>query len=525
MKNINYLFITLIGVTLTLGCSKDATILTPSTNVSDQDLNARKSADLDRETVLGKKLQNPYTVEVMKRAYKSIEKENQVQKIDIKSNFLYIRFLPKDSVEYRRINSDDSFELFSYPLDYEISVKGNKYKDPSTKGNKYTWYYCVVDPKQPLPEKIKKEILAELYIPQNKNNNPDKAKSNSAELETLLTNLEKEALRITGNEYSNPNGRMGSYNPSGRITMSDDVLGVVGVEGAKVRANRWFTTYEAITDANGYFWMNSTFVNPCNYSIIWERADFDILEGGTFANFQAEYNGPKQSGGWYLNIDGGRSLMYAAIHRAAHYYYYQQNVLRTPRNGSFFSRLSISAYDWEQGNSNGDALTSGFLKSWLDFPDIRIFKPSRGPYAIYSTTIHELAHASHWAMNRENFRNTDDVIIESWARVVQWTFTNEEYNSVRPNWNNGIQGIDPTFQDGIANVYTPIFIDLIDDFNQSINISSSLPNDDVSGYTIRQMEDVLVGSRNMPSLRDNVINWYDNPTEGAIPLLFNGYGN
>ena len=128
MKNINYLFITLIGVTLTLGCSKDATILTPSTNVSDQDLNARKSADLDRETVLGKKLQNPYTVEVMKRAYKSIEKENQVQKIDIKSNFLYIRFLPKDSVEYRRINSDDSFELFSYPLDYEISVKGNKYK-------------------------------------------------------------------------------------------------------------------------------------------------------------------------------------------------------------------------------------------------------------------------------------------------------------------------------------------------------------------------------------------------------------
>lgn len=533
MKTINHLLIiSLVGI-LAFGCSKDAVTPTPVVGTSSQvDAGARKSADLDREMVLGKKLQNPYTVQNMKQAYKNIADKKEVLNLDIKANFMYVRFLPNDSIEYRRIHHDETFMLFDHPLDYEINVKGNKYKDPSTKDNKYTWYYCVVKVGQAIPEGIKQEVLADLYIPQNRSNNADQAKNNSPELETLLTELEKEALRITGNASNTSGGRVAAYNPSGRITMSDDRLGIVGVEGAKVRANRWFTTHEAITDGNGYFWMNETFDNPCNYSIIWERADFDILEGGSVENFQAYYEGPKQSGSWNLNIDGGRSLMYATIHRAAHYYYYQQNELRTPRKGEFSSRLSIAAYDWEQAPNNGEAMTSGFVKSWLSFPDIRIFRPSRGPYAIYSTTIHELAHAAHWAMNKQQFRNSEDAIIESWARCVQWRFTSIEYGR---NWDSGVQYSDPRIQNGYNDVYTPIFIDMIDAVNQqggffrsdiyngSVLQAPSHMVDNVSGYTPRQFEDILPTTTRMWSLRHYVRNTYDNPTENSLDELFASY--
>ncbi|MCY7355880.1 MAG: hypothetical protein LH609_00095, partial [Rudanella sp.] len=344
--------------------------------------------------------------------------------------------------------------------------------------------------------------------------------------------LEKEALRITGNSTDVKTGRIARYTPSGRITMTDNRLGIIGVEGVRVRANRWFTTHEAITDVNGFFMMDDTFDNPCNYSIKWERADFDILEGGSLASFQAYYNGPKQSGSWNLNIDGGQSLMYAAIHRAAIRYFYKNNDLRTPRNGSFWSRVSIAAYDWESPPSNGSFDADGFQTVWLDYPDIRIYRPSRGPYALYSTAIHELAHASHWAMDRWNNRNSDKIINESWARCVQWHFTSLEYGN---NWDSGIQYSNPTVQDNFDNVYTPIFIDLIDNVNQAgntyfseiFNQNRTAPAfmvDNVNGYSIRQLEDILVGSRTMLQLRDNLRDAYVNPTEGDLNQLFASYG-
>lgn len=155
-------------------------------------------------------------------------------------------------------------------------MSGNRFKDSKTDKNPYTWYYCSVKAETLLPKGIKTEILATLYLPLLPE---DKNRLSAAEIEFRQA-LEKEALRITGNSTDVKTGRVARYTPSGRITMTDNVLGIIGVEGVKVRANRWFTTHEAITDVNGFFMMDDTFDNPCNYSIKWERADFDILEGG-----------------------------------------------------------------------------------------------------------------------------------------------------------------------------------------------------------------------------------------------------
>jgi hypothetical protein len=414
------------------------------------------------------------------------------------------------------IHRNKDLELFDHPLDQEIQINGNKYKDPTTKDMPYTWYYCAVKINFKIPKEIKSEVLVQLFLPLP---NDKSINSFSEEATSFRKELEKEALVITGNASGTKNGRITGYNPSGQIKMLDNIRGKMGMDGVTVRANRWFTTYTTLTDTSGKFVMNDTFDNPCNYSIKWERNDFDILEGGSLANFQAYYNGPKQSNPWNDVITGGMSLMYATIHRAAIRYYYINNELRTPRNGSYFDKLSIAAYDWED-RGIADHERSAFLKSWLDRPDIRIFKPSRGPYEIYSSTIHELAHASHWAMDRPNFRNSDDVILESWSRCVQWYFTNKEYSPTRPNWADGIQTVVPS-----STNYTPIFIDIIDDVNQRTKYgNSSLPNDNVKGYTIRQLEDILVGSTTLLKLRNNLTNTYNNPTKGNINELFKGYG-
>jgi hypothetical protein len=428
------------------------------------------------------------------------------------------------------IHRNKDLELFDHPLDQEIQINGNKYKDPTTKDMPYTWYYCAVKINFKIPKEIKSEVLAQLFLPLP---NDKSINSFSEEATSFRKELEKEALVITGNASGTKNGRITAYTPSGKIEMMDNVLGKIGMDGVTVRANRWFTTYTTLTQKNGTFVMNDTFDNPCNYSIKWERDDFDILEGGSLANFQAYYNGPKQSNPWNDVITGGMSLMYATIHRAAIRYYYINNELRTPRNGSYFDKLSIAAYDWEDVGKNGDHETSAFVKSWLGSPDIRIFKPSRGPYAIYSTTIHELAHAAHWAMDRSNFRNSDDVILESWGRCVQWRFTNLEYPTRA--WSDDGYGVASQRINPLASLtstngsyqrkYTPIFIDLIDNYNQRVQLGdNSLPDDNVSGYTIRQLEDILVGSRTLTELRNKVFNTYpNNTTRNQLNTLFSGY--
>lgn len=50
---------------------------------------------------------------------------------------------------------------------------------------------------------------------------------------------------------------------------------------------------------------------------------------------------------------------------------------------------------------------------------------------IYGTTIHEIAHASHWRMDQNAYNNSVISVYETWARGVQWELTRMVY----PNYN------------------------------------------------------------------------------------------
>lgn len=118
-------------------------------------------------------------------------------------------------------------------------------------------------------------------------------------------------------------------------------------------------------------------------------------------------------------------------------------------------------------------------------------------------------------MDRSVFNNTKTKVKESWARGVEWVLTRMKY----PNYLGRARSTGD---------YTLVVSDMIDnDFN------TSLPNnnqgyhrdarDQVSGYTIKQIEDALVGQKSWNDWRDKIISKHYNTTEGNLTRLFEAY--
>ncbi|MBY0424897.1 MAG: hypothetical protein K2Q22_04605, partial [Cytophagales bacterium] len=82
---------------------------------------------------LVRKLENPYSVSNMQRAYANISKSDAriaLSEIVVATTHKYIKFKPKNVEELAVLKQDSSLVLYTYPLDYEIS-QGSAYHDPS----------------------------------------------------------------------------------------------------------------------------------------------------------------------------------------------------------------------------------------------------------------------------------------------------------------------------------------------------------------------------------------------------------
>lgn len=511
---------------------------------------------------LGKKLENPYSVENMKKAWGNIhltDARTTRSDVTIQTTHLYVKFTPKSEKELDILKNDKTLILYDYPLDYELEEAGTFYRDPLTPSDQPTPQYCAVQVDYAFPQGVEYDILEELFIPDEDLNNSSGRLANDETISELVT----EALRITGNltnensvksnGASNARTQASSWRPAGRIRVWDESIGTTttsrrvfshweyydcgdgdlyGIEsnpsvsllikpieqckraiyktiydaiggsyvpliGAKVRARRWFTTYEGLTNSIGDFSCNGTFKRDANYSIKWERNDFDI-RSGTFG--QALYNGPKITGDWRLDIRSGASRMYAIVHQAAFDYYYGNRLnLKSPPENSFWkTRVKFSV--WDESNEDANGRHCKDCRFLGIFSQIKIWNNGGNFQAIYGTTIHELAHASHWELRKNNWNdnNTDEIVKETWARGVQWAIGNIRYTGYTP----------PYF-----GVYTGLVQDLIDPVDAS-------GYDRVSFYSIKQIEDVLSNTSNFINWENNLRNNYANSTESNLGPIF-----
>jgi hypothetical protein len=491
---------------------------------------------------------NPYTLENMQQALDQLTAEANAGEIsfdpymfNIRATHKYIVFKPTNDEDYETLIDDTTLILFDYPLDRKIIKGGTYYKDPEVQEGQPNYQWTCVPIEKQIDIGVHYEVLTELYLLEE---DPNLVEYYEKEEDDYITMLIDKAMQLTGNydtaynyDAMTNDGTMekwwklpSKWTPKGRITMSDDVLGTVNMRGVKVRAHRWFELRECLTDWNSHFNILHQFRYPINYSIKWERNDFNIRNG---KYLQAYYNGPHHRGDWNLNISSGLSSFFASIHRAAHKYYYNNalGVKSPPKNTTTSTRIALGLLD-----ETGRPFYRRHNRYWIT-PEIFIYtkrvyknngqeieyKPNTRE--IVSTTIHELAHGSHFDISHWHYRNTDDIVKESWAVGVEWAFDKQIYD-VNEDWQSVSLSYMKDPDDG-EQKYTPLVIDPIDDINQRDLFwgNTDYPIDNVKGHSIKQIENALKEQLELQTWRNNLNSIYDISPDADVDELFLNYIN
>jgi hypothetical protein len=455
---------------------------------------------------------------------------------------LYIQFTPKTLKQESLLKKDSTLALIDYPLGYEYEEAWFENR-PELGKDEIPAYYTSVSVDRELPKGVPHKVLAEMYLPQQdeglEGNRGSLYRTSKNEIGDFVSILLNQAFKQTGNQGLDGlgilkiDGEMQSeskflgvgigekWHPEGTLRIWDDNIGTtipyereflryeyypcdgteqptspdnelihadqpagdcrraiywnapqpeingsyIPLEGAQVLLRDTFTIGNEITNSDGYFSFDELRGNK-RYIIQWERYQYSIRNSSFF---QAETRGPKQDTRWDLDIKGGAPEHYGTIHRATYHYYYKdiKNLRRPPSNSTFNTQMKIGTYTQDNDETNGSH--SDERKFLGIFPRIIIYNARNETADIYGTTIHELAHASHWALDRSEFDDSDEIVKESWARGVQWALTGMEY---------------PNYQPVYFSEYTGVVQDMID-------TNSSYSYDQVSGYTIRQLEDAV----------------------------------
>jgi len=478
-----------------------------------------------RTLVLGKRLENPYSVENMIKAYDSMPESSKVifenHLIDdiIYATHHYVKFTLKSEEELMKLKMDSTIILFYYPLDYEIVSYGEGYYQ-NIYADQPAYYYASVEANKILPDDIEWELLEYLFIPDDYSDGKPIISTRIGVImsEHFIELLVDKSLELTGNLESKEVRGVYPWRPAGKILYEDDKLSkTLGLDGVKVRATRWFTSYIGLSDISGNYRCNGIFKRAANYSFNLERYEFCVKGDGLYT----EFNALDRMENWdysFSRSENEAEFFAATIFRAACHYFYKNigNLHRPSTNGLESVQIKLVAIN-DVNDEQG--YFSPSIRFWGLSNQIVIYNPYNPTDDIYAIAIHELSHAAHWGMitkmsgaaniNRD-FQYAEEKMIESWARGVQYFLTKMVY----PDYRGGPKIIGDT--------YTNVVIDLIDTEADSENNNglSSKEGDDVSGYRMDQIEAALIGNSTWEGWKETIKNRYSNATRNNIDRLF-----
>ena len=319
--------IAILSVTFALtSCSKNEieTGINQTNNTSIIDDGNREA----RPIILGKQLNNPYSIENMQAALDTLKAHPEqhstcmkapsatLEGITIQPTDKYVRFLPADSTQFVKLMTDSTLILFDYPLDYQKEQTGDYYKDPTVEG-KFTWLYTSVPIGYQPPSGIRYEVIKELFIPEHspyysQQETPSNIKgiqhiksytAKQANYADVLKTLEAVSFILTGNgnQLNKPttgNAPVGMqkatsyvtkrflwtswqeavYNPEGYLKVSTP-NGDLPLANIRVRVARWFTAYETRTNLQGKFYFYDQFGQDAIFPNIEYFVFFDGYNG------------------------------------------------------------------------------------------------------------------------------------------------------------------------------------------------------------------------------------------------------
>ena len=359
---------------------------------------------------LGEKLDDPYTVENMMRAYQALYPTKA--RTDIIASDLYVRFLPYTQAQYDYLESL-GLELLDHPVDYSIVREGDWYHDPEVPEGDITWQYAVVPADFHFPGNIVHEILDECYIAEH-------VPTRAADVDWAA--VEREAFRLTGNAaLLHPETRGGTNCPSGRITIIDDLLDggtQIPVTGVKVAVNSFVKVSTAYTDEQGRYSINRSYSGKVRYRLVFKnKKGFGIglnlllLPGSVSTLGTGKPEGKSE----LITNKSDRKLWTRCIANNAAYDYYnwcddEDSGVMTPSKTLRMWLMDILSDSCAPMARQGTVISIPVLDDLLRehlgeyagllnifFPDIIIgTKDAQGYAQVYSVVWHELAHASHY---------------------------------------------------------------------------------------------------------------------------------
>ncbi|MCX8481721.1 MAG: hypothetical protein ORN58_07365, partial [Sediminibacterium sp.] len=532
-----------------------------------------------KKMTIGEKVTNVFNIENMKKAFNNLANSNEYKRValqystNISTNYRYIKFLPKNADEANILYKwDISRELSVIPLDRKIISSGVAYRDPACKDRQPTYRYMYVPIDRKLPEHVEYIVLDEMYVPEivyNLNNQKGKIeafskdKINTFNFERLLVVEANNNVNNNLKEHEKENKRKKtvSYNGtsfmryiqlSGRVQYGDDPFSGININVRCLFRNAPFSVHKnVLTDIYGYFRTEvqailyddenvyADFEALANYILIPENISFRITNDDNDMVSMISYHDFSRAKGFVADgntvpiVDLGtltfarnpyNDYLITCFKAANHYYFGDIQGLRRPPTSVTYcicaSGLTIQCFSGTCPSENG---SFGWARETIfGGAAIYIYKNGRTDLSeIYGTTIHELAHASHWEMVKNIFLNftlfTETIVRESWARGVQWSLTRMKF---------------PNYDEKIINFYyrgnyTGICADLIDPpkirtSNYYTDIWFVLSYQDrVSGYTIKQLEDALcTGVTTFDDWKDNIINNNTNPSSIYVNEAF-----
>jgi hypothetical protein len=506
-------------------CQKQADVNSPS-NLIDQ----AREEDEDGPMILGEQLSNPYSLTNMQKAWDSLLVWDQTGitqgvQFNFQATHTYVKFKPQNEEELSALKRDTTIAYYTFPLDYAIVRHGHYYHDPGVAPEMPTFQYAAVPVGKDLPN-VSYDVLAQLFIPDEYKDGVEGPLGNNDE---LIEALVETALILTGHmeegRLANARGARinnnSKWRPAGYVKVFDNsnIPNVnLPMTGVKVRARRWFVTHTGISGFNGYYQADGQFRRQAEYNLDWERQHFAIRKGWLAG---AHFNGPQQRGDWNPIWNHGEQMHYARAFVAAERYYYGDvfGLRRPPMNTAQSPQMKIRNHSVNSPHTTICGTTSAPAthcepRRFLGLGNqINIY---RRPYALefegmYSTVIHELAHASHWKMSfvGENFDDCEVIVKETWAVGVETQLT----KSVFPDYegSNGNRRLNR----GDFN-YTALVEDLIDEAENNL-----AAGDMVTGYTIRQLEDALQNRTTWHAWADEIVLRYpNNPTKYYVNHCF-----
>lgn len=355
--------------------------------------------------VLGRQLDDPYTVANMTKAFESVY-GTKADRGQITTTDYYVRFLPQGGEQMEKLLSL-GIQPIDHPVDYEILKEGDYYHDPEVAEGDITWQYAVVGKGFTFPEGIRYEILDECFLPENSS-----TKSEYVDWESV----EREAFRITGNaEMLREGTKADTGRPCGRITIQDDSTGeIVGVKGVRVSCNVFVKIASSFTDEEGNYEMRMNFSSSPRYRLVFKnRKGFCIGFNLLLVPASVSTLGEGEVSGMDVLVDRNseRKLYTRCVVNNAGYEYYSSCnnegiVMKTPPTNLriwLFQRLSMSSAPMlQQGALIDNSVVSKYLGEYsflikMFLPDITIGLRDMDSFSeIYSEALHEFAHASHF---------------------------------------------------------------------------------------------------------------------------------